>query len=198
MESVVLGPRFVEAFSYASERYAGKLRRNTRVPAIAHAMAVAALVLDLGGDEDLAIAALLHDVVEDGGGAEALSLIRERWGTRWLGLVEECTDEVTPSGSSWKDRKAAAVAEIPERSPAALLIALADKADNTRTLLRGLAEEGEALFARHAAGDRATFLWYYEALVEAFETQRDVLGPRAAPLLGELARVVELLRRRSG
>ncbi len=197
MAATALSPAFLEAFAYATEHYDGKVRGNTQVPAIAHAMAVTALVLDLGGDEDEATAALLHDVVEDEGGQEALDHIAERWGPVVARLVEESTDEVEPSGASWKARKASYLLEIPSKSPAALRIALADKADNTRTLLRGLDEEGEALFARHTAGDRETFLWYYEALIEAFEARRDDLGPGAGPLIAELARVVALLRMRS-
>jgi GTP pyrophosphokinase len=197
MEGPLLTAAFDDAFAYASERYSGKVRGNTRVPSIAHAMAVAALVLDMGGDETEAIGALLHDIVEDGGGAESLELIGARWGPEVATLVEACTDEVEPSGRPWVQRKADYLQRLPSVPPGALRISLADKTDNTRTLLRGLSEEGPALFARHTAGDRDTFLWYYDALVEQFGRRRDDLGVGAAPMLAELARVVDLLRSRS-
>lgn len=156
-------------------------------------MAVAALVIDLAEDEDEAIAALLHDVVEDGGGLEALDEIHRRWGRVVANLVEECTDEVVPTDRSWRERKADDLRGYSGKSAAALRIALADKTDNTHTLLRALAGEGDALFARHAAGDRATFLWYYGALVEAFDLRADDLGSAGRALLGEFRHTVAQL-----
>lgn len=194
MRATALSPAFVSAFAFAADHYEGKVRSNTGVPAIAHAMAVTALVLDQGGDEVEATAAMLHDIVEDDGGAAALEQIRERWGGAVAGLVEECTDEVEPTDRSWEQRKAAYLQRMPTASAAALRISLADKADNTRTLLRGLDQLGDELFSRHTAGDRETFLWYYESLVEQFETRRADLGPGCGPMLAELARVVGLLR----
>jgi (p)ppGpp synthase/HD superfamily hydrolase len=185
-----LSPRFHDALSFAASHFDGRLRQNTRVPGIAHAMAVAALVIDLADDEDEAIAALLHDVVEDGGGPEALDEIHRRWGRDVADLVEECTDELTPTGRSWQQRKADDLAGYPEKSAAALRIALADKADNTHTLLRALRVEGDALFSRHAAGDRDTFLWYYAALVDAFEAREDELGRAGSALLEEFRHTV--------
>lgn len=198
MAAATLSPSFVDAFAFVAERYAGKVRSNTRVPAIAHAMAVTALVLDLGGDEEEATAALLHDVVEDGGGHATLDHVAEHWGDRVASLVEELTDEVESTGASWEQRKAAYLQRMTTSSASALRISLADKTDNTRTLLRGLGEEGDALFARHTAGDRATFLWYYESLVEQFHARAADLGPGAEPMLTELSRVVDLLGERSG
>jgi len=188
-----LSPRFHEALVFATAHFHGRVRTNTRVPGIAHAMAVAALVIDLADDEDEAIAALLHDVVEDGGGLEALDEIHRHWGREVADLVEECTDELTPTDRTWAQRKADDLACYPTKSPAALRIALADKADNTHTLLRALRVEGDELFARHAAGDRDTFLWYYEALVEAFEARETVLGPAGSALLEEFRHTVAQL-----
>ncbi|MDQ8046044.1 MAG: HD domain-containing protein [Patulibacter sp.] len=198
MPRTELTHRFDEAFAYASERFAGKVRGNTRVPSIAHAMAVSALALDMGADETEAIAALLHDVVEDGGGHAALDHIRAEWGEQVAALVELSTDEIEPSGRPWREVKEDYLARLPTEPVAALRISLADKADNTRTLLRGLSEEGDALFARHTAGDRDTFLWYYESLVAIFRSRREELGDACASVLTELTRVVDLLRERSG
>lgn len=197
MTHVTLGPRFHDALNYASDHFEGRRRGNTRVPAIAHAMAVCALVLDVALEEDEAVAALLHDVVEDRGGRAALEHIRGTWGEAVAQLVEECTDEIEPSDAPWIDLKRAALDAMPEKSPAALRIALADKADNARTLLRAFDAEGAALFERHAAGGREALLWYYEALVAGFAARAAELGPNTGPLVQEFAASVAELRRRS-
>ncbi len=197
MTATALGPRFHDALVYASEHFAGRRRGNTRVPAIAHAMAVSALVMDLAACEDEAIAALLHDVVEDRGGHEALLVIRERWGSVVAGLVEECTDEIEPSGRPWIELKREALDRMQTESAAALRIALADKADNAATLVRAYDLEGPALLERHAAGSRETLLWFYDEMTEGFQRRLGDLGPQAAPLLGQLVASVERLRDRS-
>jgi (p)ppGpp synthase/HD superfamily hydrolase len=185
-----LSPRFHDALTFAAAHFHGRVRQNTRVPGIAHAMAVASLVIDLADDEDEAIAALLHDVVEDGGGPEALDEIHRRWGRAVADLVEESSDELVPTGRTWRERKADDLEGYPGKSAAALRIALADKTDNTHTLLRALEVEGDALFARHAAGDRPTFLWYYGALVDAFTLRDADLGPAGRALLDEFRHTV--------
>ena len=86
-KSVKLGPRFQRAFNFAARKHAGQTRKASTIPYIAHLMGVASLVLEFGGDEDLAIAALLHDVVEDCGGAPMLKEIRRRFGSR---VAEDC------------------------------------------------------------------------------------------------------------
>lgn len=195
--ATVLGPRFHDALVFASGHFAGRRRGNTHVPAIAHAMAVSALVMDMAAGEDEVIAALLHDVVEDRGGPEALELIRRRWGDAVAGLVEECTDEVEPSGRPWIETKRESVARMATESPAALRIALADKADNAATLVRAFDLEGPSLLDRHSAGSREALLWYYEAVAERFVARSGELGPHAAPLIAQLQSSVKGLRYRS-
>src|SRR5258708_34885511 len=89
---IKLGPRFLRALSFAAEKHAGQTRKASTIPYIAHLMGVASLVLEAGGDEDLAIAALLHDVVEDCGGAPMLKEVRRRVGVRVAKVVGGCTD----------------------------------------------------------------------------------------------------------
>src|SRR5437879_7182559 len=100
-----LGPRLQRAFGYAAEKHAGQTRKQTAVPYIAHLMAVASLVLEAGGDEDLAIAALLHDVVEDCGGAPMLGEVGRRFGARVAKVVHGCTDADTYPKPPWRERK---------------------------------------------------------------------------------------------
>src|SRR5437899_10612922 len=103
--SIKLGPRFQRAFQFAAQMHSGQTRKASIIPYIAHLMGVASLVLEAGGDEDLAIAALLHDVVEDCGGAPILEEIRRRFGSRVAHIVDGCTDAYTSPKPPWRERK---------------------------------------------------------------------------------------------
>src|SRR5579862_7262399 len=103
--SVELGQRFLRALVFAAEKHAGQTRKASTIPYIAHLMGVASLVLEAGGDEDLAIAALLHDVVEDCGGAPILAEVRRRFGPRVAKVVDGCTDSDTTPKPPWRQRK---------------------------------------------------------------------------------------------
>src|SRR5882672_4990026 len=105
LEPPHLGPRLQRAFRYAAEKHAGQTRKKTAVPYLSHLIAVASLVLEAGGDEDLAIAALLHDVVEDCGGAPVLKAIRKRFGKRVAKIVDGCTDSDSFPKPPWLERK---------------------------------------------------------------------------------------------
>src|SRR5256714_5576656 len=100
-----LGPRFLRAFLFAAEKHAGQARKASTIPYIAHLMGVASLVLEAGGDEDLAIAALLHDVAEDCGGVPMLKEVRRRFGKRMANVVDGCTDAHTYPKPPWRERK---------------------------------------------------------------------------------------------
>jgi GTP pyrophosphokinase len=103
--AIKLGPRFQRAFLFAAKKHAGQARKSSTIPYIAHLMGVASLVLEAGGDEDLAIAALLHDVVEDCGGAPMLKEVRRRFGARVAKVVDGCTDAYTEPKPPWRERK---------------------------------------------------------------------------------------------
>src|SRR5438045_2699042 len=104
--------RFDEALLFAAQRHQKQHRKGTRIPYVAHLLSVAALVLEDGGDEDEAIAALLHDAVEDQGGAEMRSEVAERFGERVATIVDGCTDtDVTPK-PPWRARKVAYIAHV--------------------------------------------------------------------------------------
>src|SRR6202795_1737878 len=100
-----LGPRLQRAFRYAAEKHAGQTRKQTAVPYLSHLMAVASLVLEAGGDEEMAIAALLHDVVEDCGGMPRLREVRKLFGRRVAHIVDGCTDAYTEPKPEWWPRK---------------------------------------------------------------------------------------------
>src|SRR5260370_3640016 len=110
--SIKLGPRFLRAFLFAAEKHQGQVRKASTIPYIAHLMGVASLVLEAGGDEDLAIAALLHDVVEDCGEAPMLKEVRRRFGSRVAKAVEGCTDAHPHPKPPCRDRKAAHIRHL--------------------------------------------------------------------------------------
>jgi (p)ppGpp synthase/HD superfamily hydrolase len=164
----MLGKRFEKAFAFAASLHAAQKRKGTEIPYIAHLMAVCSLVLEQGGDEDQAIAALLHDAVEDQGGKPTLQKIRRRFGERVARLVEACTDSDTVPKPPWKTRKEAYLRHLAAASLETLPIILADKIHNARAILRDYRELGDELWRRFNGGKEGT-LWYYVALVATFQ-----------------------------
>ncbi len=187
--------RFSEALEYAARKHATQLRKGTRTPYVCHVMAVASLVLERGGGEDEAIAALLHDIPEDCGGRADLDEIRRKFGKAVARIVEGCTDTFENPKPAWKPRKEEYLAHLATASKAVLLVSAADKVHNARSILSDYREHGEKLWERFTAG-RNGQLWYYRQLVRAFRKR----GP--SPLVDELDRVVTeleaLTRRRKG
>jgi (p)ppGpp synthase/HD superfamily hydrolase len=130
-------------------------------------MGVASLVLEFGGDEDLAIAALLHDVVEDCGGAPMLTEVRRRFGSRVAKIVEGCTDSDTDPKPPWRERKETYIRHLKHADAETRLVSAADKLNNVRSILSDYREVGESIWDRFNGGREGT-LWYYRALLEEF------------------------------
>jgi (p)ppGpp synthase/HD superfamily hydrolase len=165
--AVRLGPRFLRGFRFAAEKHAGQTRKASNTPYIAHLMGVASLVLEFGGDEDLAIAALLHDVVEDCGGAPMLKEVRRRFGRRVAKIVEGCTDSDTDPKPPWRERKESYMRHLKRADAETRLVSAADKLNNVRSILSDYREVGESIWSRFNGGREGT-LWYYRALLEEF------------------------------
>lgn len=163
--SLKLGPRFDEAFRFAADRHAAQTRKKTEVPYISHLMSVAALVLEAGGDEDQAIAALLHDVVEDCGGQPVLEEVRERFGDRVANIVEGCTDAYTIPKPPWKQRKLDYLEVLRRADDDIRLVSAADKLHNVRTILADYRHEGDLVWERFSGRKDGT-LWYYRAVLD--------------------------------
>jgi (p)ppGpp synthase/HD superfamily hydrolase len=166
-KSVRLGSRFLRAFSFAAKKHAGQTRKASTIPYIAHLMGVASLVLECGGDEDMAIAALLHDVVEDCGGAPTLKKVRRRFGSRVAKIVDGCTDSDTDPKPPWRARKESYIRHLKDADAETRLVSAADKLNNVRSILSDYREVGESIWARFNGGREGT-LWYYRALLEEF------------------------------
>jgi (p)ppGpp synthase/HD superfamily hydrolase len=159
--------QFEDALVYATQLHAGQNRKRSFVPYISHLLAVTALVLEDGGDEDEAIAALLHDAVEDQGGLATLEEIRNRYGERVAAIVVGCTDAYSIPKPPWRERKEEYIASLRQADQAVRRVSLADKVHNARSTLRDLTREGESVWARFNGGKEGT-LWYYHQLIDAF------------------------------
>jgi GTP pyrophosphokinase len=192
--TATLGPRFDEALHLACELHREQRRKLTGAPAIGHLLQVAALALEAGADEDTAIAALLHDAVEDAGGEQARRVIAGRFGPR----VERIVCDVTESRdgepqAAWRRRKETYLAHVACASPEALVVALADKVANCRSLVLDVKRGDGPVWEALGAGPEGQ-VWWYESLVGAFEDRADTLAPGAAALLEELRSHLRALR----
>ncbi|HEY4843899.1 MAG TPA: HD domain-containing protein [Terriglobales bacterium] len=163
-----LGLRLQRAFRYAAEKHAGQTRKQTAVPYLSHLMAVASLVLEAGGDEDMAIAALLHDVVEDCGGMPRLREVRKLFGRRVAHIVEGCTDSFGEPKAEWIERKKDYLHEVTHADAETRLVSASDKLHNVRTILADYRQEGAAIWARFSGKKEGT-LWYYRALSDEYQ-----------------------------
>ena len=183
--------RLEEALVYATRLHNGQSRKGTEIPYLAHLLAVTALVIEWGGDEDMAIAALLHDAVEDQGGLETLADIRRRFGERVAVIVDGCTDSYKIPKLPWKQRKEAYIRKLGTESADVRLVSLADKLHNARSILNDLRQNGITAFDRFNGGMEGT-LWYYRTLVKAFQELED------KPQVADLARLVAEIERLAG
>lgn len=168
-------PRLIQAFQFAAHEHRCQSRKGTKIPYISHLMSVSALVMENGGDEDQAIAGLLHDVIEDAEPPSSVPQIRKAildlFGPRVLSLVEGCTDgEPDASGekSPWRERKEVYLDHLQHEPEELLLVSCCDKLHNARAILTDLNTHGNVLFDRFTGRQLGT-LWYYRKLVTIFE-----------------------------
>ncbi len=188
---VKLSKRFDEAFVYAHELHASQTRKGTASPYLGHLMGVASIVLDDGGDEDEAIAALLHDAPEDQGGRQRLEEIRTRFGNGVARIVEDCTDSWETPKAPWLERKKAYIEHARHLPAPSLRVSAADKVHNSYAILRDLRNMGERVWERFNAGPDDV-MSYYESLVRAY---RQAGGGK---LVDELDRIVRGIQREMG
>lgn len=187
----MLSGRFAEAMAYAASLHADQVRKGTAVPYLSHLLAVASLALEHGADEDEAIAALLHDAVEDQGGARTAAEIRRRFGATVADIVLGCSDTDTIPKPPWRERKEAYVAHLRHASAGVRLVSACDKLHNARSLLSAYRVVGESIWGQFRGGKDGT-LWYYRSCVD------ELRAAGATPLVDELSRVVAELERLAG
>ncbi|HVN53706.1 MAG TPA: HD domain-containing protein [Anaerolineaceae bacterium] len=189
--NTILTNRFQDALGYAYELHGRQIRKATGVPYMAHLLSVSALVLEDGGSEDEAIAALLHDAGEDQGGEETLEEINRRYGATVAEIVRGCSDTLVTPKPPWRERKEKYLRELQSASPAVQRVSLADKVHNARDLLACYRSSGEEIWLPFKGGKDGT-LWYQRALVQVFQE----LGSGA--MVEELDRLVTELEQLSG
>ena len=185
-KSPALSRRFIAALDYVARLHARQIRKRTERPYIGHLLGVTSIVIEYGGDEEMAIAALLHDAVEDQGGMPRLREIRGKFGKRVAHIVDGCTDAFTEPKPPWLERKRDYIQRVAKESSDVRLVSAADKLSNARETLYEVRVHGESVFERFTGKKEGT-LWYYRALINAFR------AAGSNPLIDELDRVVTQL-----
>ncbi len=164
----VLSVRFEQALEVAANLHRSQVRKGTTIPYVSHLLGTCAIALEFGATEDQAIAALLHDAIEDVEPAEAARAAVASFGPEVLRIVEACTDADTRPKPPWRERKEAYIARLATEDKAALLVSASDKLHNARTIVGDLHSHGPALWDRfNAESDQP---WYYRRLVTAFRS----------------------------
>jgi len=197
----MLSEKFDDALAFAARLHRQQTRKGSAIPYVAHLLAVCSLVIEHGGSEDQAIAALLHDAAEDQGGEAILREIRARYGPAVAEIVADCTDAWTEPKPAWRPRKEAYLAALPSKPRGSLLVSLADKTHNAGAILGDYRRMGEALVDRFNGGRDGT-IWYYRSLSAIFdEAMPGALAEQLADTVRQFAEVPagrEIGRRGSG
>ncbi len=189
--SPILGDRFETALIMAHRLHRSQERKGSPVPYISHLMSVAALVLEEGGTEDEAIAALLHDAIEDQGGAGTRDLLRVTFGDRVCAIIDGCTESQVQPKPAWRERKERHLAQLVNASPSVVRVTIADKLHNIRSLLADHERMGDRIWGRFGGGKVGT-VWYYREMVNQLRSSAgSILADSVS--LGELAGLVDRL-----
>ena len=189
-----LTERYADAVAYAATAHADQRRKGTDVPYIAHLLAVSGSVLEAGGDEDQAIAGLLHDVVEDQGGLPRAEDVRARFGDRVADIVLGCSDSTTEDRKDklpYAERKAAHIAHLREASDDVLLVTAADKLHNARAIHTDLMIDGPDMLTRFS-GKPDQILAYYRSILDVLES-RGTAPVLVVPLRQVVDQIEELM-----
>ncbi len=191
--------RISAAFALAALVHEKQTRKSTNIPYISHPMAVAAQVAVWGGSEDQFIAALLHDVVEDGG-AQYMPVIEKHFGKHVLDLVMACSDAAPQRGQpkgAWIERKEKYIANLRSAADEVLLISAADKWHNLASILADAKQLGEMVFDRFIRQDfertdkKKMVLWYYKEIISVYRERKVAAAPELDSLLDEIVTVTQ-------
>lgn len=182
--------RFGRAVGFAVKLHDNQMRKGTTTPYIAHLLSVAALVIEFGGDEDEAIAGVLHDAVEDQGGIDTYNLIQERFGSRVASIVDGCTDTYQFPKPPWLERKKRYLEHLVDAPLSVQRVSLADKLHNARSLLHDLRSIGDDVWSRFNGGKEGS-LWYYRSLANIFKESPLAESDQVSLFVDDFVRVVE-------
>jgi (p)ppGpp synthase/HD superfamily hydrolase len=189
-ETPKLSGQFSKALVYAERKHHNQVRKGGDIPYVGHLLSVASLVINDGGSEEQAIAALLHDTVEDQGGAPTLEEIRADFGDVVARIVDQCSDTDVVPKPPWLERKQSYIEHLGSVGHDTLLVSVADKLDNARSMLRDYHTHGPSLWERFNRKNPHDHLWYYDGLLEAYRKRG-----LDSWMVDELARVVAELKR---
>ena len=195
---IPLSIRFDHALLFAAQVHRNQDRKKSGIPYLSHLLGVASIVMDYGGDEEMGIAALLHDAVEDHGGRPMLRAIEQIFGPRVAKIVDGCTDSYAENPrqkEGWETRKFRYLKRIRNEDAETRFVSAADKLYNARAVLRDLRNNGDSAFARFSA-PKAKIIWYYRSLVNAYRAGG--VTHLLKPLLDDLDRVVMEVEHLSG
>jgi (p)ppGpp synthase/HD superfamily hydrolase len=196
MSTGVNAARLESALVYAAVIHSGQRRKGTRIPYLSHLLAVTAIAMENGASEDEAIAALLHDAVEDAGGHTRLNDIRRRFGPRVASIVDGCTDAYVIPKPPWDERKAAYIRHLARASASVRFISAADKLHNIRSILADFRSIGDAVWQRFKGGKEGTYAYYW-SLARIF-TRAARRERRLRPLAREINRALDDLKAEAG
>jgi (p)ppGpp synthase/HD superfamily hydrolase len=192
---MILSPAFHRALTDAEQYHHDQLRKGTNIPYFSHLLAVCSLVLEAGGTETEAIAALLHDAPEDAGGAPVLAAIEQKFGSAVGAIVRACSDALPSKGADkpeWRPRKEAYISHLRTADASTMLVSAADKLHNLRAIQSDHRDLGDAIFERFSApkNKRSSVLWYYHSLYDVYVDERSPLDPRRDRLSIALADIL--------
>lgn len=184
---MILSNRFASALTWAFQLHQQQVRKGSGVPYISHLLGVASIALEYGADEDEAIAALLHDAIEDQGGVETREEMRRRFGDKVTAIVNSCTDSETIPKPPWRERKEAYLQHLSKADASVLLVATADKLYNARSILKDYRFMKEEIWERFHGKKEGT-IWYYQSLVKVLQSHNST--PLIPELIAEFTQVV--------
>jgi len=192
---VYLTDRFFTAMAYASDAHKEQVRKSTDIAYISHPFGVASLVIEAGGDEDQAIAGLLHDVAEDCGGEPRLTEIAEKFGDRVAHIVRGCSDSLVveeDKKAPWRDRKEAHIEHLRSSNADVLLVTAADKTHNARAISTDIQSIGNKVWDRFNS-DQEQILWYYNSVYKVL-----LDGGVTSTLLNPLKTAIGIMEKSGG
>lgn len=163
--------RYIKALVYANELHFDQKRKETEIPYLTHLMHVSAYVIEFGGDEDQAIAALLHDAIEDQSERTSLDEIKATFGEEVARIVNACTDARTKPKPPWKERKLAYLEALKTKDQRIKLVVACDKLHNAQSIVRDVQTLGPSVWSRFTAPKEET-IWYYKSIVESLESMK--------------------------
>ncbi|MFL2649840.1 MAG: HD domain-containing protein [Alphaproteobacteria bacterium] len=160
--------KYLEAYVYSYKLHKKQTRKGSNIPYFTHLSSVSNLIIENNGTTTQAIAGLLHDAVEDQGGAKTLAVIKRKFGPRVAKIVDQCSDTTIKPKPPWKKRKIKYIKDIKNKSQDTLLVSLCDKYHNANCILSDYQKVGEEIWDRFTASKQETF-WYYESLYKEFK-----------------------------